>query len=158
MKFSHNVLISLSGLLWLLVGFYLMPLGIQFLIESAQDGGDRFYLLNFLHGMGVSLESSALVLIALGLAIGYGKSRAVLSKTVQKGVQHIRSLPVKASLTAVYTPKYLVLLAFMMGLGFSMKYFAVPLDIRGLVDVAVASALINGAMMYFRSIAEPASN
>lgn len=155
MKFSHTVLISISGLLWLAVGFYLMPLGIKFLVESASVGGDNLYLLNGLNDLGISFDSAALVLIALGLAIGYLKSRAIFAKTVRKGVLHIRSLPAKASITEVYTFKYLLLLGLMVLLGLSMKWFSVPLDIRGLVDVAVATALINGSMMYFRSAAQP---
>jgi hypothetical protein len=155
LKFSHRVLIAMSGIVWLAVGFYLMPLGINFLVKSAEVGGGNLYLLNGLHDLGVSLESGALILIALGLAIGYGKSRAIFSKAVKRGVTHIRSLPEKAPITSVYTPKYLALLGFMVLLGLSMKWFSVPLDIRGLVDVAVASALINGSMMYFRHAAEP---
>lgn len=151
MKFSHTALIAFSGLLWLAVGFYLMPLGIKFLIQSTEAGGDNLYLLKMITGMGASLESASLVLIAVGLAIGYAKSRAIFSKTVAKGIAHIRSLPEKASLTKVYTPRYLVLLAIMIFFGLSMKWFNVPLDIRGLVDVAVATALINGSMMYFRN-------
>lgn len=154
-KFSHRVLISLSGALWLAVGFYLMPLGIHFLVQSAYEGGENLPLLNSLSRMGVSAESASLVLIALGLAVGYGKCRAIFSKTVQKGVAHIRALPKKAPITAVYTPKYLLLLAIMVLLGLSMKWLSVPLDIRGFVDVAVASALINGSMLYFRQASEP---
>lgn len=155
-KFSHTVLISLSGALWLAAGFYLMPLGIRFLVESGSTGAQNLYLLGAFQSFGVSVESASLILIALGLAIGYGKSRAIFAKTVKKGVAHIRSLPEKAPLSAVYTPKYLLLLGVMVLLGLSMKWFSVPLDIRGLVDVAVASALINGSMMYFRNAAEPA--
>jgi hypothetical protein len=151
LKFSHTVLISLSGALWLVVGFFLMPKGIKFLIESAEAGGDNLYLLNGLNSLGISMDSAALILIAIGLAIGYGKSRAIFSKAVKRGVAHIRSLPAKAPITAVYTPKYLLLLGVMVLLGLSMTWFKVPLDIRGLVDVAVASALINGSMMYFRN-------
>lgn len=153
-KFSHRVLISLSGALWLAVGFYLMPLGINFLVKSGQEGGAHLYLLNTLNSLGISAESASLVLIALGLAIGYGKSRMIFSKAVKRGVAHIRTLPEKASITSVYTPRYLLLLGVMVLLGLSMKWFSVPLDIRGLVDVAVASALINGSMMYFRQASE----
>lgn len=151
-KFSHPVLITLSGIVWLAVGFYLMPLGINFLIQSAQEG--NFPLIQAFNASGVSSQSACLTLIAVGLAIGYGKSRVIFSKTVKKTVVHIRTLPAKASLTAVYTPKYLLLLGLMVLIGLSMKWLSVPLDIRGLVDVAVASALINGAMMYFRQARE----
>lgn len=153
-KFSHRVLITLSGALWLAMGFYLMPLGINFLIKSGQEREGHFYLLNSLNSMGISTESAALILIAFGLAIGYGKSRMIFSKAVKRGVAHIRTLPEKASIASVYTPKYLLLLSIMVLLGLSMKWLKVPLDIRGFIDIAVASALINGSMMYFRQASE----
>lgn len=154
MKFSHPVLIVLSGLLWLAVGLYLLPLGMHFLIDSGQTAEGNFTLINSFASLGVTSESASLLLIALGLAIGTLKSRLIFSKTVERGVSHIRSLPEKASLTQIYTPKYLLLLALMILLGLSMKWLSVPLDIRGLIDVAVATALINGAMMYFRKAAQ----
>lgn len=152
MKFSHRTLILVSGGLWMAVGLYLLPLGTRFLIESGKFGGDHLYLMNFFNSLGVKGESAALILIALGLAVGYGKSKAVFSKVVKKGVSHIRSLPQKASLTAVYTKKYLMLLGIMVLLGVAMRWC--PLDIRGFVDVAIGSALINGAVLYFRKAFE----
>lgn len=148
MKFSHRTLIIISGVLWMGVGLYLLPLGIRFLVETARFGGDRLYLLSALNALGAKGESAALILVACGLAIGYGKSKAVFSKVVQRGVDHIHSLPKKAPLTAVYTKRYLVLLGIMVLLGVAMRWF--PLDIRGFVDVAVGSALINGSILYFR--------
>jgi hypothetical protein len=152
-KFSHRTLILLSGGLWVAVGLYLLPLGIRFLVESSRLGGGHLYLLNALSSLGAKEETGALILVAIGLAIGYGKSRAVFSKVVNRGVDHIRSLPKEASLSAVYTKKYLVLLGVMVLLGVVMRWF--PLDIRGLVDVIVGSALINGAVLYFRKAFEP---
>lgn len=140
MKFSHRTLIILSGALWLAVGLYLLPLGIRFLTESD---------LNLL---GIKGETAAMILIAIALAFGYGKSKAVFSKVVQRGVDNIRSLPKEAPLTAVYTKKYLILLGVMMFLGVAMRWF--PLSIRGFVDVVVGSALINGSILYFRKAFE----
>lgn len=155
MKFSHRTLILLSGGLWMAVGLYLLPLGIRFLVESGRFGGDHLYLLNGLSTLGAKGESAALILIAIGLAIGYGKSKAVFSKVVQRGVDHIRSLPKLAPLSEVYTKKYLILLGVMILLGVAMRWF--PLDLRGFVDVAVGSALINGAVFYFRKAFEAES-
>lgn len=148
MKFSHRTLIILSGALWLAVGFYLLPLGIRFLVESAHSGSDHLYILNAIMALGPKGESAAMILVAIGLAIGYGKSKAVFSKVVERGVDNIRSLPKEAPITAVYTKKYLILLGAMMFLGVAMRWC--PLDIRGFVDVAVGSALLNGSLLYFR--------
>lgn len=147
MKLSQSALIFISGALWFAVGLYLLPLGIHFLLDIPQGP-----LLNNLKAIGLQGENGALVLLVAALALGYFKSRKIFSKTVIKGVAHIRSLPPKAPIWAVYTPKYLALLGTMILLGLSMKWFAVPLDIRGFVDVAVGAALLNGSILYFRSI------
>jgi hypothetical protein len=150
MRLSHPVLIILSGALWLGVGLYLLPLGIHFLITSAVEPSQSLYLIPFLNWLGVKGEQAALFLVVLGLGVGFLKSKTVFAKSVEKGVAHIRSLPPKAPLYSVYTPKYLILLAMMVLLGISLKWFQAPLDMRGFVDVAIGSALINGSMLYFR--------
>jgi hypothetical protein len=150
LRFSHPILMIFSGALWLGVGLYLLPLGIHFLLSGAKQPEPHMYLYQLFASIGVRGEQAALLLIAVGLGLGHLKSKAVLSKAVDKGVRHIQSLPLKAPLYAVYTPKYLLLLAGMVLLGMSLKFFHVPFDIRGLVDVAIGSALINGSMLYFR--------
>lgn len=152
MKLSHPMLIGLSGLLWFAVGIYLLPLGIHFLLNGPMISAGPFYIFNALKYFGLNQENAALVLISIGLAIGYIKSKAIFAKTVKKGVAHIRSLPEKAPFYAVYTPKYLVLLGVMILLGLSMKWFSVPLDIRGFIDVAIGAALINGSVLYFKEL------
>jgi hypothetical protein len=37
-------------------------------------------------------------------------------------------------------------------LGLVIRFLPIPIDARGLVDVAIGSALINGAMLYFRVV------
>jgi hypothetical protein len=39
----------------------------------------------------------------------------------------------------------------MMALGLVFRFLPIPIDLRGLIDVAIGSALINGAMLYFRA-------
>lgn len=151
LQFSRPVLIAFSGALWMAVGLYLLPLGIRFLLTAAQANGEGYYLFQGLSALGINSEQAALVLLAMGLAVGYAKAKTVLAKTVKKGVERIQQLPAKASLAAIYTPKYLLLIGFMVLLGLSLKWFAVPLDIRGFVDVTIGAALINGAMLYFRN-------
>ena len=50
----------------------------------------------------------------------------------------------------VYSRGYLMLIAGMILLGLSMKWLGLPSEIRGVVNVAIGSALMNGAMAYFR--------
>ena len=42
----------------------------------------------------------------------------------------------------------------MVGLGALIKVLNLPLDVRGAIDIVIGSALINGAMIYFRSAFE----
>lgn len=150
MNLSKRTLIYLSGAIWLLVGLNLFPLGIRFLMEAGAQP-QEYLLTNFLFNLGMKGESSSLMLLIMGLAIGYMKSRKIFSKTVQSTVQRIQAGEEKQSLSALLTPKYLILIAVMMLLGMSMNWLKVPADFRGLIDVAVGSALINGAVMYFQS-------
>jgi hypothetical protein len=141
LQLNHRMLALLSGAVWMAVGCFLLPLGLKLLVVSPQGP-----LLNSLGGG----EQVALLLVALGLCIGYMKGRYVLGKTAAKGIEHIKSLPNPSSIAKIYGPKYLILLGGMVALGISIKYFGVPNDIRGLVDVAVGTALIQGAAVYFR--------
>ncbi|HEY4255173.1 MAG TPA: hypothetical protein VGM34_02370, partial [Chlamydiales bacterium] len=84
-----------------------------------------------------------------GLLVGFIKGRFVLSKTVQRIVKHIASAPEPISFRNVYPKSYLLLLASMMCLGFVLRF--VPIEWRGFIDIAVGSALMNGAMLYFRA-------
>lgn len=149
LKASHVTLIVLSGLIWLVVGSVLLFLGLNFLIEGVlRENAVQFKpILNFLAPY-FGLEQGILALVALCLAIGYMKGRYVLIRSVQKGVEHIISLPAPASISRMYTKKYYVLLSSMIFLGFLAKFL--PLDVRGSIDVIIGSALLYGALLYFR--------
>lgn len=153
LKLSHVRLIVISGLVWLAVGAGLLPFGLKLLIASTQPGNST-PLVNLLSPYLGGEQQVALMLVAIGMFVGYWKSKKVLSKTVVRSVMRIRSLPNPTSIFKIYAPGYYVLLGGMMGLGMSMQYFGIPIDIRGAIDVAIGSALINGAMTYFRSAAE----
>lgn len=154
LKMSHKTLIIFSGLIWLAVGCFLLPLGLNFLLQAVQNthlqAGYHYPLLDFFTSFTSNVENAVVVLIAIGMLIGYSKGRYVLGKSAQNGVRRIRSFPNPMELKNVYSPKYYILLGLMIGLGISMKYLGIPADIRGVIDVAIGGALINGAMIYFR--------
>jgi hypothetical protein len=58
-------------------------------------------------------------------------------------------------MTQAYDQKYWILLCLMMMLGMMFRFLPIAVDIRGGIDVAIGSALINGAMLYFRQILTP---
>lgn len=155
-RLRHNYLLIISGLVWLAVGSSLMMMGLNFLLNGTK--GDRnlessYPLLDSLSPYMGSLEQAALVIVALGLFIGYFKGKFVLGKSAKRGIERIQSFPNPTSLSNIYSAKYYILLAVMIGLGMSMKYLGLPTDVRGFVDVAVGAALINGSMFYFKAAA-----
>lgn len=155
-RLRHNYLLIISGLVWLAVGSSLMMMGLNFLLSGTK--GDRslessYPLLDSMAPYMGNLEQAALVIVALGLFIGYFKGKFVLGKSAKRGIERIQSFPNPTSLSNIYSAKYYILLAIMIGLGMSMKYLGVPSDVRGFVDVAVGAALINGSMFYFKAAA-----
>lgn len=151
-KLSHSGLIALSGMIWLSIGLFLMPVGLRLLysiIGGAVPLADT-PLVSFMSPYTGGAENAAVVLIALGLMIGSLKVKYVLSKTIQKVIGRILGFVSPTSVSNIYGIKYLYLVAFMMSLGFAIKYFNVPADIRGFIDVAVGSALTTGGLTFLR--------
>lgn len=152
MKLSHTKLIILSGLIWFGAGFYLLQLGLNLLLmgvntEAATSNTPLIHMLSTYLGNG---ETAAIILIVIALFIGYLKGYYVLGKSAHRGVDRILSFPNPAPLSRIYSAKYYILLAGMMALGVSIKYIGLNNDIRGFIDAIIGSALINGAMIYFR--------
>lgn len=149
LKFSHSKLIAFSGLIWLTGGVFLMQLGINFLGNPAEESSRP--LLNSISPLFGGTEPAAVVLIAIALFVGYFKGRFVLGKTVKRTVERIANLPNPTSLMNIYSFKYYLILGSMVGLGALIKFLNIPLDARGAIDITIGSALINGAMLYFKS-------
>lgn len=151
LKLGHAALVFISGMVWLLVGLTLMPLGLKLLAGSSGYAvGENFPLIGLLAPYFKRVEEAALLLIVAGLFVGYMKSKYVLSKTVKRTVTRIQSFPNPTSIKNLFSLGYYILIAVMIALGASMRFFGVPNDIRGVIDVAVGAALINGALLYFR--------
>lgn len=148
-KLSHTTLIMISGCIWLAVGCFLMPLGLKLLLSAVEEPTGSYPIIEGLSGI-IDVNQAVVVLIALGLFIGHFKGKYVLGKSVRRGVARILSLPNPTQLSKIYDLKYYILLGSMVALGMSIKYFGIPNDIRGFIDVAIGAALINGALIYFR--------
>ncbi len=149
-KLAHRTHILIYGFLWLTVGLVLLPMGLNFIVSSLliENRAKAQPVLDFLAPMTGDRESAALVWIALMLAIGFLKARRIFAKSVQRSVLRLSSLPNPAPLSKLYPLSYYLLIGAMIFLGFLLRF--VPLDIRGGIDVAVGSALINGAVLYFK--------
>lgn len=151
MKLSHKTLIVISGLIWFVIGIYLLRLGLNLLFQNLADTtADSYPLIATLKPYFGSVENVAMLLLVFALFIGFLKGRYVLGKSAQRGVDRIKTFPNPTSITNIYSAKYYILLGAMIALGISIKYFGLYPDIRGVIDAIIGSALINGAMIYFK--------
>lgn len=156
MKLSHPSLIALSGTIWFAIGFSLLFLGIHFLLDGTLNPSllteEPHPLLAFIAHYTGGVQTAAFLLIALALLIGSLKAKKVLQKVVKKMVARISSFPNPTEITNIYSYSYLLLIGVMMLLGMGLRYFGVPKDIRGVIDVAVGSALLKGGISYFKEM------
>ena len=127
--------IVVSGVIWLVVGSFLLSIGLYLLILQS------------------SLQSQdyVVILVCLGFVLGFIKGRFVLSKTAQKAVKKVLLISEPLSSLPVYPPIYLGLIVGMMLLGMGLKWLEIAAHIRGVIDVAVGFALINASRVYFQS-------
>jgi hypothetical protein len=146
LKLSHANLTFLSGAIWMLIGIFLLQVGLKLLLVPTFGATP---LLNLFSGL-FNPHEAAIAIVAVSLFVGFLKGKHVLTKAAKRGIAHIQTLPNPAPIYLVYGKKYFLLIGSMIFLGLAIKYFGVPNDIRGAIDVAVGSALINGAIHYFR--------
>lgn len=143
--------IFVSGLVWIGAGVMLLYKGLRFVAEGTQLEGS---LSDQFRGVFGSPEQAGTGLIAIGLLLGFIKGRFVLSKTARRVMARILALSPPIHFSQVYAPSYWLLIAGMVGLGMSLRFLPFPVDGRGVVDIAIGSALIHGAMFYFRHLRE----
>lgn len=146
MKLNHVSAIIVSGVVWLFVGIMLLTKGLSLIVLAAHFSETPSTFISWFGGG----EQAALLLISAALIIGFVKGRFVLSKSVDKVSQRILSFPSPVHLRDLYDRRYYILIASMMFLGLLMKWLPINGDVRGFIDVAIGSALINGAILYFR--------
>lgn len=151
LKCAHSVLLFLSGLVWLVVGCNLLPLGLRLLLGTLDPSAQSWTpLLDSLAHLIQQPEQAVQLIVLAGLLLGFLKGRTVMAKAVAREVARIRALPNPAPITCLYGIKAVIVLAIMGLLGMSMKWFQVPPDVRGGIDIAIGAALINGAVIYFK--------
>lgn len=154
MNIRHGAAIILSGVTWMGIGMFLMIKGFT-LILVPMTTQSQPVLLPYLHLWIGNMQQASLLWICLALLIGFIKGRVILRKTAERLMKRILALPNPSSLVSIYPRSYLILLALMMSLGMLLKWVPIPCDIKGLVDVAIGSALVNGSAFYFRHFAIP---
>lgn len=145
---KHRSWIALSGVLWFAIGMFLLYKGLHFISDARNIPNSLCVRFQDVFG---SPSQAGTVLMFIALMVGFAKGRFVLAKTVQRVVRRIQSLPLPIRFSQVYTPAYWMLIGGMVMLGMVFRFLPIPIDARGFIDVAIGSALINGAMLYFRA-------
>ena len=146
----------LCGCLWFTVGFSLLVTGLNFLLglakfsEGVLSMGEAPLFGSLAKSLGGN-ETVAIVLIAVSLLIGQLKSVFVFKRAVKRMENRLAAFSGSIPIYKVFHWSYLFLIVFMMSLGMALKAFSVPLDIRGVIDVAVGGALLRGGMFYIRT-------
>jgi hypothetical protein len=130
------------GFLWFFGGYSLLNKGITLLF-----GFQNPFLLPFGKSIDLTIEISALLLLLVGIAIGIAKSTFVLSKVAERIIH--RADQAKTFREAVDI-RSIVLMVFMIFLGISLKYFPIPSDVLGCIDIAVAAALLQTSLLFFK--------
>jgi hypothetical protein len=144
---KHRFWIFFSGLVWFAIGGFLTFKGLRLISEATFRNDTLCFSWQTLFGSPAQVGT---LLIALGLVVGFIKGRFVLSKTVHRVSMRIMNLASPIRFFDVYAPSYWILIGSMIGLGISLRFLPIPIDVRGFIDVAVGSALLNGSMLYFR--------
>ncbi len=150
MHLKHSTLLGVAGSIWLLVGIMLMILGLNLLVNVERASG-LFQLLTDLLGRA---DYASIALVVIALIVGRLKGRFVLSKSVTRMQARLVKLGEPLPIWKIYSGGFYILIAFMMGLGMLFRFFGVPQDIRGFVDVAVGAALLSGSTAYFNKAGE----
>ena len=142
----------ISGFTWFFIGVMLLIKGLGLAVScSAISQASAVFLPMIAKGAG-DWQQGALILITIAVFLGFLKGRIVLTKSANRIIKRIASFQGKVPVSKMYEAKYYILVGSMMLLGLSLKFFPIPLDIKAFIDIAVGSALMNGAMVYFRSL------
>ena len=150
MRLSHFSAILVSGFIWFGVGVFLLTKGLTFVLLAARIEGISSSMMNELAAITKGKEQAGTFLIIIGLTLGYLKSRFVLQKSAKRVVGRILSLPNPANIFQIYSLSYCFLILSMVALGIGMKWMHLNYDLRGVIDVFIGSALMNGSLAYFR--------
>src|SRR5260221_7096239 len=120
----------ISGIKWLAIGVMLLAKGLRLVVASAEQTTAATPLLKTVLSLAGTRHQAALLIVCLGLFIGFIKGRTVLAKTVSRIADRINLHPEGLSLKQAYDQKYWIILCIMMSLGIIFRIFTIPLDIR----------------------------
>jgi len=153
-KLSHSQLVAFSGVIWLLTGLFLAQYGARLLI-GALPLPDPFIawthpLLESFASLAGSRENVAVIIVLGCLITGQLKCRYVLSRSIQRGVKRILSLPNPAPFYQIYSLPYYALIGCMILMGVLLRKSGVPDDFRGACYLSIGFGMLRGAALFFK--------
>ena len=148
MKIGHKLAIRLYGTLWFGVGLMLMFKAIPLIVNAATQ--KNLPLIKVFQPLVGNGQQAALIIVVVGLIIGMLKGKTVLAKAAKRSIDRVKEFPNPMPIARLFSLRYLLVLFIMMALGMGLRLFPIAEDIHGLIDLAVGSALIQGAIIYFR--------
>ncbi len=152
MNIKKEPALIFSGLCWFSIGFFLLSKGLKMLVlasMAAKSGAPGPFVKMAMNAV-PNAEQAVVILIVISLFLGYLKGRVALRKSALRISSRIMALKEPLKLSQIYPKGYYFLLGGMMLLGMSLKFLSLPLDIYGMVDTIIGSALVNGSLVYFR--------
>ncbi len=132
----------------------LMMKGVQLLVNISASPPSGCPLLALFMPLAGRVEQAVLILLVLSLALGTIKGRTVLSAAARRIIHRIQQLSNPFALKQIYPARYYILLCCMMSLGWIRRITGIPDDIGGAIDIAIGSALVHGAIVYYRAMAK----
>lgn len=130
-----------SGGIWFFGGLSLLSKGLRFLATPPQGIAESSIQ---------AYQNQAVFYVAIALLIGFIKGRFILSKTVKRIFSRLSSMKEPISLLSIYDQKTAVILLVMFFLGGLMGRLPISLFTRGVIDFAIGSALMHGAILFIR--------
>lgn len=125
-----------KGIKWLLFALYL-PENFKALLTPILSGSMPDAL-------------AIMLMVGFGLSLGYAKGKTVLAKAAGKMAARIHSFAGPIPIHQIFPVRFYLLIAVMVGLGISIRFLPY-VDMRGIIDVAIGSALIVGSAFYLRT-------
>ena len=144
---NRTILLSMSGIIWFCIGSMLLNIGINLMLEAATEATPA--LLPKISAL-MGITWATLTLVGAALLLGYLKGKFLLLKTVKRETSRILSLPDPIRIKNLYHKKYIFLVMMMISLSVLIRISDISITIRGLIDIAIGSALLQGALFYLR--------
>ncbi|MBI5274299.1 MAG: hypothetical protein HY860_04510 [Chlamydiales bacterium] len=148
----RSVAMILASILWLTIGSLLLVKGLN-MVNVLATWQAHAPLLSWFYQHQQKEMHAPLMLVFLGVFLGFIKGNTVFRKMVRKNVYRLKQMQ-RVKVMQIFPRATWIIMASMMFLGFLFKLLPIPLDVRAVILIAVGSALIQGAIFYLRCLVE----